>query len=70
MYGQDIQQSLMSYSRLLSNIDYLIDGKFEEDKKDVRLRLRGSSNQRIWHILHKEKENHLFEVTEEKGWRE
>ena len=32
----------------LSYIDYLIDGKFEEDKKDVRLRLRGSSNQRIW----------------------
>lgn len=54
----------------LSYIDYLIDGKFEEDKKDVRLRLRGSSNQRIWHILHKEKENHLFEVTDEKGWRE
>ena len=54
----------------LSYIHYLIDGKFEEDKKDVRLRLRGSSNQKIWHILHKEKENHLFEVTDEKGWRE
>lgn len=49
---------------------YLIDGKFEEDKKDVRLRLRGSSNQRIWHILHKEEENLLLEATEEKGWRE
>ena len=58
----------MKYKSLeLSYIDYLIDGKFEEDKKDVRLRLRGSSNQKIWHILHKEKENHLFEVTEEKG---
>ena len=54
----------------LSYIDYLIDGKFEEDKKDVRLRLRGSSNQKIWHILHKEKENLLLEATEEKGWRE
>ena len=54
----------------LSYIDYLIDGKFEEDKKDVRLRLRGSSNQKIWHILHKEQENLLLEVTEEKGWRE
>ena len=52
------------------SVHYLIDGKFEEDKKDVRLRLRGSSNQKIWHILHKEKENHLFEVTDEKGWRE
>ena len=47
-----------------------IDGKFEEDKKDVRLRLRGSSNQKIWHILHKEEENLLLEATEDKGWRE
>ena len=52
-------------------IDYLIDGKFEEDKKDVRLRLRGSSNQRIWHIIHDEKTINLnfLDVTEEKGWR-
>ena len=62
---------VMKYkSSELSYIDYLIDGKFEEDKKDVRLRLRGSSNQKIWHILHKEKENLLLEATEEKGWRE
>lgn len=53
----------------LSYIDYLIDGKFEEDKKDVKLRLRGSSNQRIWHVIHNEEANHLFEVTGEKGWR-
>ena len=62
---------VMKYKSLeLSYIDYLIDGKFEEDKKDVRLRLRGSSNQKIWHILHKEEENLLLEATEEKGWRE
>ena len=54
----------------LSYIDYLIDGKFEEDKKDVRLRLRGSSNQRIWYILHHSDHNNLWEVTDEKGWRE
>ena len=29
-------------------IDYLIDGKFNIDKKDLRLKLRGSSNQRIF----------------------
>lgn len=29
------------------NIDYLIDGQFEQDKADMRLKLRGSSNQRI-----------------------
>ncbi|MDW8802447.1 anaerobic ribonucleoside-triphosphate reductase activating protein [Clostridium sp. A1-XYC3] len=35
------------WENLLSNIDVLIDGKFEEDKKDDSLKFRGSSNQRI-----------------------
>lgn len=32
---------------MLSMIDVLVDGKFGEDKKDISLRFRGSSNQRI-----------------------
>ena len=32
---------------LLRNIDVLVDGKFERDKKDLRLRWKGSSNQRV-----------------------
>lgn len=32
---------------ILSNIDVLIDGRFELDKRDLNLYLRGSSNQRI-----------------------
>ena len=31
----------------LKYIDVLIDGKFEQDKKDLRLKWRGSSNQRV-----------------------
>ncbi len=34
----------------LKDIDVLIDGKFELDKRDVSLPLRGSSNQRIIHL--------------------
>lgn len=33
--------------RLLKQCDVIIDGMFEEDKKDVSLQYRGSSNQRI-----------------------
>ena len=32
---------------LLKYIDVVVDGKFEEDKKDLKLKFRGSSNQRI-----------------------
>lgn len=32
---------------MLGMIDVLIDGRFEQDKKDIRLQFRGSSNQRL-----------------------
>lgn len=32
---------------LIKNIDVLVDGEFEEDKKDKKLKFRGSQNQRI-----------------------
>lgn len=40
LYGKEI----------FNNIDILIDGQFIKDKKDMTLRLRGSSNQRIINI--------------------
>ncbi len=33
--------------RILSCLDVLVDGKFEVEKKDLKLRFKGSSNQRI-----------------------
>ena len=39
--GNMIRQEIIKYC------DVLIDGRFEEDKKDLSLRFRGSSNQRI-----------------------
>ncbi|MDE6596243.1 MAG: anaerobic ribonucleoside-triphosphate reductase activating protein [Oscillospiraceae bacterium] len=35
------------YSELLSVTDYLVDGPFELDKRNILLKFRGSSNQRI-----------------------
>ena len=48
---------------LLSYLDVVVDGKFEEEKKDIKLRFRGSSNQRIIDVKKslKEKKAVLFE---------
>ena len=48
---------------LLSYLDVIVDGKFEEDKKDITLRFRGSANQRIIDVKKslKEKKAILFE---------
>lgn len=53
--GNLLDADLLSPSRMrcehtdemLSYIDVLIDGRFVEEKKDLKLRFRGSSNQRI-----------------------
>ena len=42
---------------LLNYIDVIVDGKFEEDKKDLKLKFRGSSNQRILDVQESLKEN-------------
>ena len=33
---------------ILSKIDYLIDGRFEQNKRDITLKWRGSANQKIY----------------------
>ena len=53
--GFDFEQDVMGKMKknwketeeLLSYIDVVVDGKFEEEKKDLKLKFRGSSNQRI-----------------------
>lgn len=53
--GYNFEKDLLSDSKircsvtdeLLKNIDVLVDGKFEIDKKNISLKFRGSENQRI-----------------------
>ena len=35
--------------KLICMVDYIVDGAFMLDKRDITLKFRGSSNQRIWH---------------------
>ena len=44
---KQIQQS-KDMSLLLDKCNYLIDGKFDIDKRDITLKFRGSTNQNIW----------------------
>ena len=45
---------------ILSQIDVLVDGKFIEEKKDLSLLFRGSSNQNIIDVKKSLKENKLI----------
>ena len=44
--------------KILDNIDYLIDGRFEIEKRDITLPMRGSSNQRILSMKELRKHEH------------
>lgn len=50
-YDTDLQEGGRAYCEatdgMLALIDVLVDGKFVEELKDIRLKFRGSSNQRI-----------------------
>lgn len=49
--GYTFEHLISEYGiKLFENIDFLIDGKFEIEKKDITLKLRGSYNQRVINI--------------------
>ena len=46
MYTGDVWENIVNYP-VLKYVDVLVDGEFEQDKKDVTLMWKGSSNQRV-----------------------
>ena len=56
--GKMCKESQMS-QKLVSNLDVIVDGKFDETQMDKTLRFRGSRNQRIIDVQESMKENHI-----------
>ena len=52
--GYTIEEFNQKQKQILEYVDFIIDGKFEEAKKNLNLHLRGSSNQRIFDIKNNE----------------
>ncbi len=51
----DVTEEMLSY------IDVLIDGEFVEAKKDITLKFRGSSNQRVMRLVNGKEVERLFD---------
>ena len=60
--GYNFEEIKEKYKETLENIDILIDGKFILEKRDVTLKLRGSSNQRLIDVKKSLKENKTITI--------
>lgn len=61
---EDMCNKYEETKELISYIDVLVDGKFEIDKKNFKLKFRGSSNQRIINIKESLKNNKVILMDE------
>lgn len=55
------------FDELLKNIDVLVDGKFDINKKNERLKFRGSSNQRIIDVKKSLEKSEIIVLDYDKG---
>lgn len=62
--GYTLEEILRDEKRLeiLKEVDVLIDGRFEADKRDIMLKYRGSSNQRVIDVKRTLKEDRVIEL--------
>lgn len=67
-FDKDVMDNMCKINKntkeLMSYIDVVVDGKFEEDKKDLKLKFRGSSNQRIIDVKESFKANKVIEYND------
>lgn len=54
---------------LLNHIDFLIDGRYEKDKRDITLAFRGSSNQIIWDMRDPANPKNVSKQWDEKNYK-
>ena len=59
MSWDELMQESEDKLELLSNLDILVDGRFEQDLMDLTLQFRGSSNQRIIDVQRSLKEDQV-----------
>ena len=60
--GYTLEEFNDKQKEVLRYIDILVDGKFEKDNKDISLKLRGSSNQRIIDVKESLKQNKIIKI--------
>ncbi|MGG7165172.1 anaerobic ribonucleoside-triphosphate reductase activating protein [Clostridium ihumii] len=60
-YIMENADKIPGWNKLINNIDVLVDGKFDIEKKDEDLKYRGSRNQRIIDVKESLKNNKIIE---------
>ncbi len=69
MYSSYLFEELMEdEEHVLEYLDVLVDGEFVEEKKDLSLRFRGSSNQRLIDVKKSLKEGRAVELEQDTGF--